>query len=124
MHGVPSFPIFLKFNENKWFIPGDTRNYAPINAPSLGPLNGLISHVWLGRPVALIDPPPLLEQFCNYQLAFDTKRIVLTHLDEWGRHEADLWTTQHADMVIHNLHKIAPSISVTYALTGQFVPLT
>ncbi len=84
-HGVPSYSYLFEASEKKWLIPGDTRSYDPANIPSSGPLSGLISHVWLGRKSALIEPPPLLEQFCNYQLAFDTKRIVLTHLDEWGR---------------------------------------
>lgn len=123
-HGVPSYSYLFEVDEKKWFIPGDIRSYDRINAPSLGPLDGLISHVWLGRRSALIEPPPLLEEFCNYQLEFDTKRIVLTHLDEWGRDETDLWTAQHADLVINNIHAMAPSISVTYALTGQFVPLS
>ena len=59
-HGVPSYSYLFEVHEKKWFIPGDTRTYDPTMLHSLGPLNGLISHVWLGRRSALIDPPPLI----------------------------------------------------------------
>jgi hypothetical protein len=122
LHGVPSYSYLFESKNKKWFIPGDTRTYDPKLIPQLGNLDGLLAHVWLGRNGALKDPPPLLEHFCNYFKGFNCSKIVLTHLDEWGRAESDLWTKHHADMIIQKI-RVSSTVKVISAVTGDQVSM-
>lgn len=119
LHGVPAYSYLFEAHNKKWFIPGDTRTYDPKLIPQMGHLDGLIAHVWLGRKGALKDPPPLLDQFCNYFKRFKSSKIVLTHLDEWGRAESDLWTSDHAKMITNQIEQGSDQATVITAVTGD-----
>jgi hypothetical protein len=88
----------------------------------MGHLDGLIAHVWLGRKGAVKDPPPLLDQFCNYFKEFNSSKIVLTHLDEWGRAESDLWTNHHAEIITQKI-RLSSTVKVISAVTGDHVSM-
>jgi hypothetical protein len=123
LHGVPAYSYLFEAHNKKWFIPGDTRTYDPKLIPKMGHLDGLIAHVWLGRKGALKDPPPLLDQFCNYFKMCNSSKIVLTHLDEWGRAESDLWTNDHATMITNLIEQESDQITVITAVTGDHVSM-
>jgi len=89
--GVPALGCLAEFNGKRWLIPGDTRSYDASQLPSFGALDGVIAHFWLGRGCALQEDPPLLDAFCRFYLAFDVPRIVVTHLEEFGRDAKDYW---------------------------------
>ncbi len=123
MRGVPAYSYLFEFNNKRWYIPGDTRTYDLNQVPHMGHLDGLIAHVWLGRKGALKDPPPLLDKFCEYFLRFNSSKIVLTHLDEWGRVESDLWTNHHAEMITCKIRQESSSVTVISAVTGDQVSM-
>ncbi len=123
LRGVPAYSYLFEAHNKKWFIPGDTRTYDPKQVPNLGHLDGVLAHVWLGRNGALKDPPPLLDKFCEYFLRFNSSKIVLTHLDEWGRAESDLWTNHHAEMITHKIRHESTTVTVTTAVTGDQVSM-
>jgi len=122
-HGVPSFSYLFSANQKRWFLPGDTRTYEIMNLPDTGKLDGLIAHLWLGRKSALKTVPPLQDSFCGYFLAFNTQRIVISHLHEWGREAEDLWMEKHADAVVDTMRVLNPAILFEIALTGQKVEI-
>jgi L-ascorbate metabolism protein UlaG (beta-lactamase superfamily) len=122
--GVPSIGYLVEQGGRRWLFPGDTRNYDPARMPEFGPVDVLFAHLWLGRNAALQSPPPLLEQFCRFCLALQPRRIVLTHLEEWGRHAPDFWSMQHASLVIAHLRRQAPSLPVEIARTGDEIALS
>lgn len=121
LRGVPSFSYLFTANHKNWFLPGDTRTYDITRIPAVGELDGLIAHLWLGRKSALKVNPPLLQSFCEYFLAFKTKQIVISHLFEWGREDADLWQEYHARMVVEKMIELDPSRQYDIVLTGQKV---
>jgi hypothetical protein len=123
LHGVPAYSYLFKAQNKKWFIPGDTRTYDLKLIPHIGNLDGLIAHIWLGRNGALLDPPPFLDKFCEYFLGFNNSKIVLTHFDEWGRAESDLWTIFHAEMITHKIRQESSTITVISAVTGDQVSM-
>jgi hypothetical protein len=86
-------------------------------------VDGLFAHLWLGRGSALLESPLLLEAFAEYCLALQPRRIVITHLNEFGRAPADLWGAVHACRAIHSLRQRAPLLPVTPALMGDCVEL-
>ncbi len=107
----------------RWLFPGDTRTYDPTGLPDFGPVDVLFAHLWLGRGSAMHPHPPLLEYFCRFCLALQPRRVILTHLEEWGRQASDFWDGGHARQVILALKKQAPFLSVEAAKTGEQILL-
>lgn len=122
-HGVPAMAYLVVFNGKRWLFPGDTRNFRSDLLPPLGPLDGLFAHIWLGRGCALQDHPPLLDDFCRFCIDLQPKRLVLTHLEEFGREAEDYWDEQHAKKIISRCKSLSPQISITPAYTGDRVIL-
>ncbi len=96
VNGVPSMGYLVEFSGTRWLFPGDTRTYDVHLLPDFGPVEGLIAHVWLGKGAALESPPPLLEAFCRFCVDLKPGRLVLTHLEDWGRQVENLWDGKHA----------------------------
>ena len=121
--GVPETGYLLEFSGRRWLFPGDTRTYAASRLPSFGPVDGLIVHLWLGRGCALDEEPPLLEAFCFFCLDLQPKRIIVTHLEEFGRTAEEYWDDYHARKITGFLHKKQPLIDVQIARMGESVLL-
>jgi Beta-lactamase superfamily domain len=121
-HGMPAMGYGVRFNGKSWLFPGDTRNYRPDRLTWLGRVDGMFAHLWLGRGCALMDEPPLLDEFCRFCSYPQPKRVVLTHLEEFGRKAEDFWEERHTRRVIARLGQIAPEISVSVAhMGGSFI---
>lgn len=112
-----------EFNGKSWLFPGDTRTYDFHQLPAFGQLNGIFAHLWLGKAEALNQNPSLLNGFCDFFSRFQTKRIVITHLREFGREPQDFWVLHHFQMVKNLFRHIAPEIKLTAALMGERINL-
>lgn len=117
--GVPAMGYRIKFSNQVWLFPGDTRTYDPACLPEFEQVDGVFAHLWLGRAAALLESPPLLEDFCRFQLALQPKRIILTHMHEVGRDAAEYWNERHVNLVIERLLAIQGGVQVTAACSGQ-----
>ena len=122
-HGVPATGYLVEFNRKRWLFPGDTRDYLHGFLHSVGPVDGLIAHLWLGRSCALMDEPPLLDEFCRFCFELQPKRVVLAHLEEFGRGADDYWEDRHVRQVISRWEQVAPQISISAARMGGSVIL-
>jgi L-ascorbate metabolism protein UlaG (beta-lactamase superfamily) len=123
IRGVPATGYLVEFRDKRWLFPGDTRTYDANQLPSLGPVDGLFAHLWLGRGCAMLDAPPLLDPFCRFFADLGPRRIILTHLMEFGRTMEDYWDISHARMVYSCYKKNYKHIKMLHALLGQRVPL-
>ncbi len=121
--GVPALGYLAEFTHKKWLFPGDTRVLDASRLPSFGPVDGLCMHVWLGKEQALNPTPPLLEPFCRFSLELQPKRVLLTHLYEWGRAPDELWTESHASKIEVWAADHAPGLPVQHAVMGDRVNL-
>lgn len=121
--GVSSTGYRVEFSGKRWLFPGDVRTYDPDKLPSFGPVDGLFAHLWLGRRGALNQKPPLLEAFGSFCLKLNPGRIVLTHLNEFGRAADDFWHEGHAGQVKDWLGSRAPGCLVESACLGSRVDL-
>ena len=119
--GIPEIAYLVEFNNKRWLFPGDTRNYDASRLPDFGRLDGVFAHLWMGRGCACIEPPPLLESFCNFFASQRSPRIVLTHLMEFGRESDDYWDASHAQTAISFFRTNHRHIEVSYATIGQKV---
>jgi L-ascorbate metabolism protein UlaG (beta-lactamase superfamily) len=121
--GVPATGYLVEQGNKRWLFPGDTHTYDSASLLAFGPVDVLFAHLWLGRGAALRLHPTLLESFCRFCLAFQPRRIILTHLEEWGRAASDFWDSEHAEQVISVLKKYASFLSIEVACTGDEIML-
>jgi hypothetical protein len=121
--GVPAMGYRVGFSNKSWLFPGDTRSYNPMQTPGSEPVDGVFAHVWLGRGGALLEKPPLLDDFCKFQLGFQPKRILLTHLHEVGREGEEFWDERHAEILKERMRELAPGVRVEAAFTGEAISL-
>jgi hypothetical protein len=123
LRGVPAMGYLIECNGRRWLFPGDTRSYDASQLPTFGPVDALFAHLWLGRGSALRDEPPLLEAFCRFFLGLAPHRLILTHLNEYGRDANDYWDESHARCVSSKFKQIDPGISVIPAFPGENILL-
>jgi L-ascorbate metabolism protein UlaG (beta-lactamase superfamily) len=121
--GVPSMAYLVEFSGKRWLFPGDTRTFDAGQIPSMGPVDVLFAHLWLGRAAALQDDPPLLRSFCQFCADLHPKRVIITHLEELGRDANDYWDAQHFEKVRATLQEIACGMPVSAALMGDGLTL-
>ena len=117
--GVPSTGYLIEFNGKRWLFPGDTRTYAPEALTRFGPVDILFAHLWLGRGCAIQDTSILLEAFCLSCLSSQPRRIIVTHLEEFGRQPEDFWDGGHYLLVEDWFRDHAPEIQVEAAYMGE-----
>jgi hypothetical protein len=117
--GVPAMGYLVEQGNQRWLFPGDIRTYNSSAWLDFGTVDILFAHMWLGRGAAFLSKPPLLEEFCRFCLAFRPRRINLTHLEEFGHDDSDIWDLGHAKLVISRLRTLAPALPVEFALTGD-----
>jgi len=121
LNGVPATGYLIEFNGKRWLFPGDTRSYDASQLPSFGSVDGLFAHLWLGRGCALLEDPPLLDEFCRFCVDLLPKRVILTHLDEFGRDANDFWESGHIQKVSAWFQKNASKISLDSACLGKCI---
>jgi hypothetical protein len=61
--------------------------------------------------------------FCNFCLALQPRRVILTHLEEWSRPASDVWDMEHAKRVVAALKQHAPFLPIEVACTGDEILL-
>lgn len=119
--GVEETGYLVEFDGKRWLFPGDIRNYDRARLPDFGKLDGVFAHLWLGKGRALDPVPPLVDDFCDFFGSLNTERIVVTHIDEIGRPENELWEDRHYQLVAERFHQSHPKIQVESAITGARV---
>ena len=118
LRGVPAMGYLVECNGKRWLFPGDIRTYEASRLPLFGSVD-VLAHVWLGRGCALMETPPLLEKFCDFNITLQPNRIVLTHLEEFGRCENDYWDCGHVNRICSLVAEKRPDISISFGLIGD-----
>ncbi len=122
-NGVPEMGYLFEFNDKRWLCPGDTRSYRPELLPDFGKLDGVLAHCWLGKAAALNPDTLEIINFCQFYSSMDTNKIVVTHLNEFGRDSDDLWTLDHFNLVKQCLQAGSERRVVVPALMGDQIIL-
>lgn len=123
LKGVPAMGYFIECNGKRWLFPGDTRTYNASQLPVFNSVDAAFAHLWLGRGSALMDEPPLLDAFRRFFLDLNPRRIVLTHLNEFGRDASDYWDESHAQLVSSMFCETPAGPSIVSLQTGNSVLL-
>lgn len=120
-YGVPETGYLVECCGKRWLFPGNTRVYDADKLPDVGSVDAVFAHVWLGKGQAGLPISPLLEDFCQYTLSCKAKRILLTHLDELGRDEKDLWDVRHVRMIANKLEEMGAVGKAKAYFTGGMI---
>lgn len=121
--GIAETGYLVEFDKKRWLFPGDVRNFDHSRLPVFTGLDGVFAHLWLGKGHAKDDQPPFLHDFASFYTSLAPARIVITHLDEFGRAENELWDENHYMLVSKEIHNMSPSVSVKMAKMGMKVIL-
>lgn len=122
-HGVPETGYLVTFDDQRWLFPGDIRSYQFDRLPEFGQLDAVVAHMWLGKARAMENIPPLVHAFCNFFGSFDTRRLVITHLNEFGRDEYEMWRENHFELVREEITRSNPAVRVEKAMMGDRIVL-
>lgn len=122
-HGVPETGYLVLCDGVRWLFPGDIRDYDLTRMPFFGRLDGAVAHLWLGKAKALEEAPPFLDAFCDFYTGLDSERLFVTHLNEFGRDEKDLWRDEHYNLVKNGLLQRKPELLVEKYLMGARMDL-
>lgn len=121
--GVQEIGYLVEMENQRWLFPGDIRNFDFSGLPGFGRLDVVVAHLWLGKAHALDEFPPLLAEFSDFFTRFETERLIITHLNEFGRDETELWRKEHFDLVRLEILRRCPGMRVEKALMGDQVDL-
>ena len=120
-HGtqLPSASFLVTLPDGlKLAFPVDVRNYDMDILAEMKQPDWLFSHLWLGRKASHLPVPPLLEDFCRFNLDFKPGNIIIGHLNETRRNEDSMWTYRHWNLVKNRLNELAPEITVLCPKNG------
>jgi L-ascorbate metabolism protein UlaG (beta-lactamase superfamily) len=123
LKGVPAMGYLIECNGRRWLFPGDTRTYNAQQFPDIKPADIVFAHLWLGRGAALTDEPPLLDSFCRFFWDLKPRRLILTHLHEFGRDANDFWDDNHAEMARSKFQHLSEEMQVTQLSMGESILL-
>ncbi len=110
---VPATGYLVQTGSGVFLFPGDVRTYEPTFLERFRNVSAVFAHVFLGRSAALMPIPPLLDAFVAFYLACHPERIVLSHLEEFGRDPPDCWRMEHARMIEHAFASADGNVAVT-----------
>ncbi|MCJ7694998.1 MAG: MBL fold metallo-hydrolase [Anaerolineaceae bacterium] len=122
-YGVPEMGYLAEFSGKRWLFTGDTRSFEAKGLPEFGALDGVMAHCWLGKDSALEPKKEFIGAFCKLFGSFNSKKIVISHLQEYGRSPDNFWTLEHFRMLKRGFIEMDPKPQVVKALLGDKILL-
>ncbi len=121
--GVPEMGYLAEFSGKRWLFPGDVRSFNLSALPRFGRLDGVFAHLWLGKAQACADRPSQLENFCQFFASLGANRIVISHMQDFGRDADDFWDKSHFRWAAECLNEIDAKLIVAAAFMGELITL-
>lgn len=121
--GVPEMGYLAEFSGKRWLFPGDTRSFDLSKLPHFGRLDGVFAHLWLGKAQACAAHPTQLEHFCHFFAGLGADRILISHMQDFGRDADDFWDKSHFRWAAECLNEIDAKLIVAAAFMGELITL-
>ena len=119
--GIPETGYLVEFEGQRWLFPADVRDFSAGKLPAFENLDGVFAHLWMGKGHANDERPPFLDDFCDFYASFGARRIVVTHLNEYGRAANELWDCRHHAMVKEYFLSLERGIAIEFSEMGMKV---
>lgn len=121
--GVPEMGYLAEFSGKRWLFPGDVRSFNLSALPYFGRLDGVFAHLWLGKAQACAAHPTQLEHFCHFFAGLGAERILISHMQDFGRDADDFWDKSHFRWAAECLNEIDAKLIVAAAFMGELITL-
>lgn len=121
--GLPAMGYLVECSGKRWLFPGDTRVYDISRFPKFGVVDMLFPHLWLGHGSALLESNGYMDAFCQFAADLRPRKIVITHLREFGRDANNFIDDEHAQKALDLLASRYPGIDSSSAHTGEKINL-
>lgn len=121
--GLSAMGYLVECSGKRWLFPGDTRVFDISHFPKFGSVDLLFAHLWLGHGSALLESNGYMDAFCQFAADLRPKRIVITHLQEFGRDANNFIDDEHAQKALDLLASRYPVIVSFSAHTGEKINL-
>ncbi|MBR3978998.1 MAG: MBL fold metallo-hydrolase [Oscillospiraceae bacterium] len=123
--GVPEYGYYVTaVGSPSIALPVDVRDFSLEGLPNIPKADYCFANVWLGDGRGLDESfSPLDCQFAELMLHFSHKNILLTHLNEDGRRDKDLWCSRHGELLQRKLTELSPKTKVFIPARGQVIEL-
>ena len=123
--GVPEYGYFVTVKGSPSMVfPVDVRDLSLENWPDVQKADYCFANVWLGDGKCLeTDYTPKDREFSEFMLKFSDKNIILTHLNEDGRKDKEMWRNRHAELVKNKIHELSPKTRVLIPDRGETIML-
>ncbi len=124
--GVPEYGYYITAKDSPSLVfPVDVRDLSLENLPNTPKADYCFANVWMGDYHCLdTDYAPLDRDFAEFMLQFSDKNILLTHLNEDGRKDKEMWRDFHAAIVTKKLNELSPDTKVQTPHRGEVITLT
>lgn len=101
-------------------FPADVRDYSTENLIKLPKADCVFGHVWFGDGNSFDgEHTAIAEAQAKFLLSFSDKHVLLAHLYENGRRDADMWREEHADELAAAIKRLSPKTRVTVPHLGD-----
>ena len=105
-------------------FPADVRDYSLDGLPHVPKADICFGHVWFGDGNSFDEEhSEIAKSQARFLLEFSDKHIVLAHLYENGRRDADMWREEHAAELSSAITAISKSTRITVPKLGDIVPI-
>ncbi len=123
--GVPEYGYYVTAEGMPSIaFPVDVRDFSLENLPNVPKADYCFANIWLGDGKGLDTSfDPIDRKFSEFMLHFSDKNIILTHLNENGRKDKDMWCTRHAELVRTKISSLSPVTNVFIPVCGQVMEL-
>ena len=123
--GVPEYGYYVTAEGlPSLAFPVDVRDFSLDNLPDIPKADYCFANVWLGDGKGLdASFDPIDRKFSAFMLNFSDKNIILTHLNENGRKDKDLWRDCHADLVRAKISSLSPKTKIFIPVCGQVMEM-
>ena len=123
--GVPEYGYYVTAEGlPSLSLPVDVRDFSLDGLPDIPKADYCFANVWLGDGKGLdLSFDPTDREFAEFMLKFSAKNIILTHLNEDGREDKDMWRGCHAELVRERILSLSPETNVFIPDRGEVMEL-
>lgn len=123
--GVLEYGYFITAQSSpSMCFPVDVRDLSLENLPQIPKADYCFANVWLGDGKSLeTDYTPIDSEFSRFMLSFSDKNIILTHLNEDGRKDKEMWRNCHGELVKAKILELSPKTNVFIPDRGEVIKL-